>query len=141
MKTWLTMCALMGLVALTALVASPAAAQQPAAATIRGRVLDPQHRGVAAQITVTQSRTGLERQTVADAAGYFALTSVPPDAVDLTVTAAGFAVQRMTGIQLEVGQTAEIEIVLQVAGVSERIAVAGDAGTVGVAASVVGAAV
>src|SRR4029077_15807022 len=61
--------------------------------------------------------------------------------VDLTVTAAGFALQRMTGIQLEVGQTAEIEIVLQVAGVSERIAVAGDAGTVGVASSVVGSVV
>src|SRR4029077_19700836 len=88
MKTWLTMCAL---VALPALVATPAAAQQPAAATIRGRVLDPQHRGVAAQITVTQTRTGLEHQTFADAAGYFALISLPPDAVDLTVTAAGFA--------------------------------------------------
>jgi len=43
-------------------VAATAAAQQPgAAATIRGRVLDPQGQGVMARVQIVLARTGLER--------------------------------------------------------------------------------
>ena len=117
----------------------PVAAQQPgAAAGIRGRVIDPQRRGVEARVQVIQVSTGLERETRSDAAGYFAVTSIPPGDIDLIVTAQGFAERRIQGIRLEVGQAAEVEIPLQLSAVQEQIIVAGDAGTVDVLGSIVG---
>jgi outer membrane receptor protein involved in Fe transport len=117
-----------------------AAGQQPGAvATLRGRVVDPQRRGVEAQVRVVQVSTGLARETQSDMAGYFAVTSISPGDVDLIVTAQGFATRRIQGIRLEVGQAAEVEIPLQLSAVTEQIVVAGDAGTVNVLGSVVGA--
>ena len=116
-----------------------AAGQQPGAvATLRGRVLDPQRRGVAAQVRVVQLRTGLARETQSDAAGRFAVTNIPPGDVDLVVSAPGFAERRIQGIRLEVGQAAEVDIALQLSAVAEQVVVAGDAGTVNVLGSVVG---
>jgi hypothetical protein len=78
-------------------LAAPAAGQQPGAvATIRGRVLDPQRRGVEAGIQVVQVSTGLTRDTRSDADGYFAVTSVPPGDIDLIVAAQGFATASTT---------------------------------------------
>src|SRR5439155_15209014 len=54
------------------------------------------------------------------------------------VSASGFAARRLLGIHLEVGQAAEVEIVLQLSPVHEQVTVAGDAGTVNVLGSVVG---
>jgi hypothetical protein len=123
---------------LVASLAAPLAAQQPeSAATLRGRVLDPQRRGVAARVQVVQIRTGLVRETRSDAAGNFALTNIQPGNVDLVFTAQGFAERRLQNIQLEVGQAAEVEVELQLSSVSEAITVAGDAGTVNVLASAV----
>jgi hypothetical protein len=121
---------------------APAAAQQPGAvASIRGRVLDPQRRGVEARIQVVQVSTGLERETRSDAEGNFAVTNVPPGDIDLIVTAQGFAPRRVHGVRLEVGQAAEVEIPLQISAVEERIAVAGGAGSVDVLGSSVGSVV
>jgi Carboxypeptidase regulatory-like domain len=121
--------------------ASPVRAQQPASSAIRGQVLDAQHRGVAAHIEAVQPRIGLRRAIDADPAGHFVISNIPPEALDLIVTASGFAEQRVRGIQLEVGRTAEIEIDLQVEGVTERVTVAGNAGAVEVLGSVVGSVV
>ena len=120
---------------------SSARAQQPASSAIRGQVLDAQHRGVTAHIEAVQPRIGLRRATESDAAGHFALSNIPPEALDLIVTASGFTERRMTGIQLEVGRTAEIEIDLQIEGVTEKVTVAGKAGAVDVLSSVVGSVV
>lgn len=117
----------------------PVAAQQPGAvAGIRGRVIDPQRRGVEARVQVIQVSTGLERETRSDPAGYFAVTSIPPGDIDLVVTAQGFAERRIQGIRLEVGHTAEVEIPLRLSAIAEQITVAGDAGTVDVLGSLVG---
>lgn len=124
---------------LLAALAAPAAGQQPGAvATLRGRVLDPQRRGVEAAVRVVQVSTGLARDTRSDADGYFAVTSIPPGDIDLVVTAQGFSERRVAGIRLEVGQAAEIEIPLQLSGVQEELTVAGGAGTVDVLGSVIG---
>src|SRR5437867_12267111 len=94
-------------------VAATAAAQPGAAATIRGRVLDPQGQGVIARVQIVPARTGLERDTQSDAAGYFALTNIQPGDVALVATAPGFAEHRIARIQLEVGQSADVEIELR----------------------------
>lgn len=126
-------------VLLLLLMPAIAAGQQPGAvATLRGRVLDPQRRGVEAQVRVVQVSTGLARETRSDSGGHFAVTSLSPGDVDLIVTAQGFAERRIQAIRLEVGQAAEVEIPLQLSAVQEQISVAGDAGTVNVLGSVVG---
>jgi len=120
-------------------IAAPVAGRQlGVVATLRGRVVDPQGRGVVARVQVVQVSTGLERQTQSDAAGNFALASIPPGDCDVIVSAPGFAERRLRGVRLEVGQAAELEIALQLSGVEQRITVAGDAGTVNVLSSVVG---
>jgi hypothetical protein len=117
----------------------PLSAQQPgAAATLRGRVVDPQGQGVAARVRVVSVATGLERETQSDASGRFAFANIPPSDNDLIVSAQGFAEQRVRGLRLEVGQAAAVEVVLQLSAVTEQITVAGDAGTVDVLESVVG---
>jgi hypothetical protein len=121
--------------------ASTAGAQQPSAATLRGRVLDPQGAGVAARISVTDVRTGLARETRADQSGRFTIAAIPPGTVDLLVAAPGFAERRVEGVLLEVGQTAEIEVGLRLSAVEEQVTVAGGAGTVNVISSVVGSVV
>jgi hypothetical protein len=120
-------------------LAYPVWAQDPgAAATLRGRVLDPQGAGVAARVRVVQGRTGLERETVADATGNFTMVSIPPGDLTVIVSAQGFAERRIEDVQLEVGQAAEIEIKLQLAALEEQTTVTGSAGTVNVLTSVVG---
>jgi hypothetical protein len=117
-----------------------AAGQQPGAvSTLRGRVLDPQRRGVEAELRVVQVRTGLARDTRSDAAGYFAVASIPPGEIEVVVSAQGFAERRIQGVRLEVGQAAEVEIRLELSGVQEQVTVAGGAGTVNILGSVVGA--
>ena len=127
------------LLAAVVLAASPVSAQQPgASAALRGRVLDPQKRGVAAQVRIVDQRTGLARETQADSAGNFALTNIQPGDIDLTVSAQGFAERRVQGIHLEVGQAAQVDVELQLSAVREAVTVAGDAGSVNVLSSVVG---
>ena len=116
-----------------------ASAQQPGTvASIRGRVLDPQRRGVEAKVEVIQVSTGLTRETRSDTDGHFAVTNILPGEIDLIVQAQGFAERRVSAVRLEVGQTAEVEIPLQLSTVREQITVAGDAGTVDVLGSMVG---
>ncbi len=118
------------------------AAQQPgASAALRGRVLDPQKRGVPARVQVFDTHTGLTRETQADASGNFAVSNIAPGDVDVVVSAQGFAERRIQAVHLEVGQAAEVEIDMRLSTVEERVTVAGDAGTVNVLSSVVGSVV
>jgi hypothetical protein len=120
-------------------VAPPAAAQEPgSAATLRGRVLDPQRQGVAARIVVTEPRTGATRETQSDAVGHFVVTSIPPGEVTIDVVAPGFAAWRAEHVQLEVGQVAQLDVALTLAGARETVDVRAGAGTVDRATSVVG---
>ena len=123
---------------LLALSAAAAEAQHPGSATIRGRVLDPQKQGVAAIVQVTQTRTGLVRETRATDEGLFTIANVPPGPIDVSVTAGGFAARRITGLVAETGAVLDVDVVLQLAGVEERITVAGAAGTVDIVGSEVG---
>jgi hypothetical protein len=120
------------------LTAASAAAQQPATGTIRGRVVDPQKQGVAAQLRMVQSQTGLARETRADPAGHFAIMSVVPGEVELTVQAAGFAPSRLNGLVIQVGSVLDLEITLQISSLQEEITVSGTAGTVDIVGSEIG---
>jgi outer membrane receptor protein involved in Fe transport len=129
----------LSIVGILACLTLPAAAQQPGAvASLRGRVVDSQRRGVEARVQLLQISTGLARETRSDPSGYFAISNIPPGDIDVIVSAQGFADRRVAGVRLEVGQAAEVEIGLQLSPVQEQITVAGDAGSVDVLSSVVG---
>lgn len=115
-----------------------AAAQAPGAAAVRGRVVDPQGHGVAAHVVATDADRGLTRETQADADGRFALAGLVPGEVVVIVNAPGFAEWRTSPIHLEVGQVAEVDATLGVAGVHEAVDVQAGAGTVDRITSVVG---
>ena len=127
-----------GVMVLAGVAATAVAQQAGSVASIRGRVVDPQRRGVEATIQVVPAATGLARQTTSDADGHFAVPNIPPGVVDVVVTARGFAERRITGLRLEVGQSAEVEVPLQISPVEEQLTVAGGAGSVDVLSSVVG---
>ena len=120
-------------------VAAPAAGQQAGAvATIRGRVIDPQRRGVEGQGAVVQTSTGLTRETRSDASGHFAIASIPPGDVDLIVSAQGFAERRIGASGSKSDRPLKSKSRCSSAAVEEKVTVAGDAGTVDVLGSVVG---
>ena len=107
-------------------IASVAAAQTGATATLRGQVRDAQGRNVAAaHVAVTSSLTGLTREAPVDASGSFVLSDLPPGDFLIVVTAAGFAEQRYTDVNLRVGQTLDLPVALTVAGVKESVVVSG----------------
>ena len=94
-------------------------------ATLRGQVRDAQGAAVpSATVIVSSAATGLSRTAPTASDGTFVVANLPPGVVDLTVTARGFAEAKRTGLVLEVGQAAAVEIELTVAGVREAVDVA-----------------
>jgi hypothetical protein len=122
------------------LIPAALASAQATTATIRGVVHDPQGAPVAAATVAVNGRdTGITRTVQTAADGSFVLGSLPPALVDLTVTARGFAPAKRSGLLLEVGQTATVDIPLSVAGVQETVEVAANATAVDTSRSVVDA--
>ena len=79
-----------------------------------------------ATVTLTNTGTNFTRDLVTDADGRFRGLLLPLGTYRLTVALAGFSTYAQDGIELVVGQTANIPIVLQVGGVAEKITVTGD---------------
>ena len=80
-----------------------------------------------AQVTVTNQATGGERVTNANQEGVYSFPSLPPGIYDLKVTAPGFEVVTRKGIELQVQQTARIDIALQVGEVTQTVEITGGA--------------
>src|SRR5215208_121646 len=116
------------------------ASAQTTTATIRGVVHDPQGAPVpSATVAVSGRDTGISRTVQTATDGTFVIGSLLPSVVDLTVSAGGFAPVTRTGLVLEVGQTAAVDISLALAGVQERVDVAAHAAAVDTSRSVVDA--
>lgn len=93
-----------------------------AAATLQGRVLDPQHRAVAgARVVAQQDGTTLRREAAADASGAFTLPELPPGTYTLVTEADGFATRTHRGVVLAVGQRYRMEVGLEVGGLEETL--------------------
>lgn len=113
---------------------------QTTTATLRGRVHDAQGASVpAAAVTVTGRNNGVSRQTTADAGGSFVVVNIPPGTVDVAITAPGFTDVKQSGVVLEVGQTASLDIELPVGSVRETVVVETSAAQVDTSRSVVDA--
>jgi len=95
---------------LPALMCSPLAAQE-VTASIRGVVLDPSGAGIpAAEVTATQSETGLVRTVRSDRTGAYVLPLLPVGHYQLEVTAKGFRKFIQEGITLSVNEAASVPV-------------------------------
>jgi len=88
--------------------------QELGTGVISGEISDPQSAVVRkAQVIAVNKSTGLERKTVTNASGFFAINDLAPGPYELRVVAEGFA-DHVSQVQLEVGQQASLTIHLGV---------------------------
>lgn len=116
---WMTTAVLAGVLAL----AAPLHAQL-ATGTILGNVKDTSGAGVpTAQVTATNLGTQASRTTTTDSDGQYALPLLPVGNYKLEVTMPGFKNALQTGILLEVGRNARVDVTIEPGGVEEVVSV------------------
>ena len=92
-----------------------ASAQQTATATLSGVVKDANGALLTgAQITATQNATGVRREATSNGDGFFVITNLASGSYELKVRAKGFADQIVPVINLQVGQTFNLEVPMSV---------------------------
>ena len=93
-------------------------------ATLTGRVTDPSDAVVqGARVVVTSVSSGTNREAQANADGFFSIPLLRPGVYDISVSKAGFATARQSGIELSVGQTASVNFKLRVGATTETVEV------------------
>ncbi len=97
-------------------------------AQITGRVTDPSDAPVlGAKVTISNMGTGLKREANTTAEGYYVFALIPRGVYALTVNQAGFQIAERTGLTVDDGQVARLDIRLTVGAVVERLEVSGAA--------------
>ncbi|MGB2890397.1 MAG: TonB-dependent receptor [Candidatus Acidiferrales bacterium] len=101
-----------------------ALAQGVANAQLNGTVTDTSGGTVAgAMISVRNTATNTTHTATSNDRGFYAVANLPPGNYELKASYSGFANYTQTGIVLEVGQVATINVGLQVASLGEKIVV------------------
>jgi outer membrane receptor protein involved in Fe transport len=110
------------------LLATSMAWAQIETGTIVGTVQDSTGGAVPnASVAMKELATGVQRQTHTDAQGAFNAQFMPLGTYSITVTAQGFETKTLSGITLQVDQTANLTISLVVGSVSQSVEVTGSA--------------
>ncbi len=95
---------------------------------IAGNVKDPSGSVIAdASVTIVNPDTNLQRTLTSNANGLFNVPALPPGRYNIRVEMKGFSVQARNNVELQVGQVANLEFVMQVGNVAEVIEVTGGA--------------
>ncbi|SRR5579875_245336 len=95
-----------------------------ATSQITGTVTDASGAVIAgAQVTATQTNTGITRTATSDASGVYVLPSLPLGPYKLEVKKEGFTTFVQTGILLQVGEAATVNPVLKVGAVTQSVQV------------------
>jgi hypothetical protein len=119
--------AILMMVAMVVLAGAAFAQSQATTGVIEGTVSDSSGaRLPGATITLINTGTNFTRELVTDGDGRFRGLLLPLGTYRLTVALQGFSNYEQDGIELVVGQTANIPIVLQVGGVAEKVTVTAD---------------
>src|SRR5688572_7279245 len=117
------------LLSLSSLVlASSQAFAQQGTADLRGRVIDSSGAvlpGVA--IVVKHQESGMFRETVSSTDGTFSMSSMTPGVYEVAAELAGFRKYTQRDVRLQVGATAQIELKLEVGGLTEAVTVTSEA--------------
>ncbi|MCC7243699.1 MAG: TonB-dependent receptor [Acidobacteria bacterium] len=122
-----------------ALLQVGAAEARQGVAAVRGRVMD-QQEGVlpGVTVTVTHRESGVRRETVSGSDGSFSIPALVPGPYQLNAELPGFGPYQLEEMTLRVGATAQIEIVLQVGGLTEAVTVTSEAPQVDLTSTEVG---
>jgi outer membrane receptor protein involved in Fe transport len=109
-------------------LAAPTAEAQQGVSAIRGRVIDEQ-KGVlpGATVTVTHQESGVSRETVSGPDGSFSIPALIPGPYRLTSELAGFGRFIREDLVLRVGATLQLDVTLQVGGITENVSVTSEA--------------
>jgi hypothetical protein len=100
-------------------------AQDSSTGVIRGTVADTSGARIPqAAVTVTNAGTGVARSSTADAEGNFAAQLLPPGDYIVTATAPGMAEAHLT-LRVDIGGTAQADLVLGISGTRETVNVSG----------------
>ena len=106
--------------------ATPISAQVNA--SIKGAITDPSGAAVAsATVTARNTETSVFRTTSSEADGTYLLLALPVGSYQITVTKSGFQESTRKGIELNIGQEAEIDIRLQLSAAKAAVTVSEDA--------------
>ena len=83
-----------------------------------------------AAVTATNAATGQRRSSWSGPDGRYSLPALPPGAYAVTCALSGFGTQLAARVVLELGQDAELDFTLQVAGPSEEVTVLAESGAI-----------
>ena len=124
--------------AILALAACLAASAQDTSATLEGQITDATGAAISGAVVRAVNRnTGYARQQVATRAGAYHL-GLPVGQYDLRVSAPQFAEYLRSGVQLDVSQTARIDVQLQIAKEKEIVTVTSAPAMVDAGSTVIG---
>jgi Carboxypeptidase regulatory-like domain/TonB dependent receptor len=114
-------------IVLTALIlAIPVRSQDASTGAIRGTVLDPDGRPIAAAtVAVVSTGTGAPRSALTDADGRFSFELLPPGDYSGRAEIKGMSPQVTPQIHVDVGGSLELQFRLSLAGASETVTVSG----------------
>src|SRR5215470_1363008 len=105
----------------------PSALAQVAGGTITGVVKDQAGAAVpGATITITDVNTNRQRVVVSSRDGVYTAAGLPPGSYRVDAELTGFKPLRRTGIQLETGETAQLDVSLSIGDVREQVTVTAD---------------
>jgi Carboxypeptidase regulatory-like domain/TonB dependent receptor-like, beta-barrel len=103
---------------------APVASAQVLYGSIVGTVTDPSNAVVVkATVTATSASTGLSRQAIADAAGYYSIPNLPEGNYDLAVSASGFKPLTQKSVNVLINNVTRVDIRLEVGAVTESVTV------------------
>jgi hypothetical protein len=126
------------IIALTLLFAvsiCPSAGAQ-VSASISGFISDPSDAAVpSADVTATNTETGFSRTVSSDAVGRYLIVALPVGLYEVKASKPGFQESTRSGIQLNVGQEANIDVRLQVNAIKAAVTVSEDAPVVNTSTS------
>src|SRR5216117_2488589 len=106
---------------------SPAGAWAQATTQISGTARDASGAVLpGVQVTATQTETGIARTTVTNETGFYVLASLPLGPYRLEATLPGFRTFAQTGIVLQVGSSAVIDVKMEVGEVAQSVEVQSD---------------
>ena len=117
---------LCGFFGLLLLVSIPASAQFSSA--IQGTITDPSAAAVpGAQVTVTNTATGIVRQATTSSEGFYRVSNLGPGPYSVSAEKSGFTKVQQTAVDLAVSAVVRVDLSLSVGAVSERVEVTGQA--------------
>jgi Carboxypeptidase regulatory-like domain/TonB-dependent Receptor Plug Domain len=114
-------------VTMVAVMAACGLANAQVTASISGKVEDPTGAGLAgAMVTVKSVETGAVRTTTSEQNGTYSVLSLPLGAQEVKAEKQGFKSVLRTGISLEVGQEAVVNLQLEVGDLAQEVTVAAE---------------